>query len=1089
MTETEQQTTSTGKRTGRRGGGNGSVRRLRHPRRPPVVRDQPADEFPTPVRVRRAPLAPPPPIPTTPEHEADIAAFAAMYAFPLDDFQVEAIRAFLAGESVLVAAPTGTGKTVVAEFGIWEAFKRTGRVIYTTPIKALSNQKYRDLRTIYGDEVGLLTGDVTENRDARIVVMTTEVLRNMLLQTPWDLDHVDCVIFDEIHYLADPERGTTWEESIILCPDHVQLVCLSATVNNADEIAAWISRTHRPIRLVTHDQRAVPLALHYFLDGDMHLVVDHTGEQVRDFPHTGGELRRQAARPGGRPPRPGERVAATLDEPQPREIVERLAANDMLPAIYFLFSRNDCQAFAERLASMRPSLVTPRQVDLIDQTVEAILAGLRPEDRELEQVKAIVGLARRGIGFHHAGLLPILKQLVEVLFGRGLMEVVFATDTLALGVNMPARTVVVGRMSKWDGRRRRPLIPNEFQQMAGRAGRRGMDSYGHVVVPYSPWFTFRETLEIATGELHPVRSAFAIRYNTVLNLWDPPHGERVRAMLQESLAQFQSAQRIRDLEDESLAIGREIAALPQGCLIGLEGGDDLLEDYRRVVRTVTAAQGKEKRLEADLATARRAVEEATPWSEPGRQALRRAFRTARPGLVAHTPDRGWAVYLGRGRAGGVGRFLFADGEIGLLPEYRRIDHLSDAVVALPEALVEPADDVAQAGELVGAAELQAVWDELAALDLPDLEALAEAHRLRERERAEPEITLLAADLAAARAQVAESVAERQAHPCHACPRRKEHRDLLDQADALERERKGLVEALGREIDAEEERIRGVIRGIRNVLHRFGYLHRGIPTAKADMLAEVFDNDGLILCELVDRGMLGPLPPEELAELFSWFSFDREFRYGNRFVMPDRLFDLRRRLADLEHAVLGEERAEGLLISQGHNPNFYGAARAWCLGMSMAEIGERIELSEGDLVLTFNKTIDLMRQVREMLIDTSPGHPLARTLADAERMLRRDIVQQSLTIGFAPIELPDLPPDALLDEPKPARRARRAPKGTAASGDRDVAAVREIPDEASAEPAPAKKPKRTAKRSASPATADAPDGKPARKSRRAATATE
>ena len=400
----------------------------------------------------------------------------------------------------MVAAPTGTGKTVVAEFGVWEAFKRTGRVIYTTPIKALSNQKFRDLRAIYGDEVGLLTGDVSENRDARVVVMTTEVLRNMLLQTPWDLDDVDTVIFDEIHYLADPERGTTWEESIILCPDHVQLICLSATVTNADEIAAWISRTHRPIRLITHTERAVPLALYYFIDGKLNLVVDHTGAKVRDFP----AYRRRAAPPGGpRRLRQTTRRAQTpeMDEPQPREIVDALAAKDMLPAIYFLFSRNDCQAFAERLAVMRPNLVTERQVGRIDQTIEAILAGMRPEDRELEQVQIMISLARKGIGFHHAGLLPILKQLVEVLFTRGLMQVVFATDTLALGVNMPARTVVIGRMSKWDGRRRRMLIPNEFQQMAGRAGRRGMDPFGHVVVPYSPWITFREMLDIATGEL------------------------------------------------------------------------------------------------------------------------------------------------------------------------------------------------------------------------------------------------------------------------------------------------------------------------------------------------------------------------------------------------------------------------------------------------------------------------------------------------------------------------------------------------------------------------------------------------------------
>ncbi|HEX5498643.1 MAG TPA: DEAD/DEAH box helicase, partial [Thermomicrobiales bacterium] len=262
------------------------------------------------------------PVVLDPLVEADIDQFAALYPFALDPFQREAMRAFLAGDSVLVAAPTGAGKTVIAEFGIYEAFKRTGRVLYTTPIKALSNQKYRDLRAIHGDEVGLLTGDVSENRDARVVVMTTEVLRNMLLQTPWDLDHVDCVIFDEIHYLADPERGTTWEESIILCPDHVQLICLSATVNNADEIADWIGRTHRPIRLITHDERPVPLSLHYFVDGKLHLVVDHTGALVKDFPHTGGELRRQAARNGAFGRRTGERATPEMDEPQPREIVD-----------------------------------------------------------------------------------------------------------------------------------------------------------------------------------------------------------------------------------------------------------------------------------------------------------------------------------------------------------------------------------------------------------------------------------------------------------------------------------------------------------------------------------------------------------------------------------------------------------------------------------------------------------------------------------------------------------------------------------------------------------------------------------------------
>jgi ATP-dependent RNA helicase HelY len=316
------------------------------------------------------------------------------------------------------------------------------------------------------------------------------------------------------------------------------------------------------------------------------------------------------------------------------------------------------------------------------------------------------------------------------------------------------------------------------------------------------------------------------------------------------------------------------------------------------------------------------------------------------------------------------------------------------------------------------------------LGLPDLDAMAAEHRAIEEERASIRILALDGDVADAASQAQSLWQERQSHPCHECPRRNEHRDYLAQVDRLDKERRALEEELGREIDLEEERLRNVIRGIRNVLHRFGYLHRGYPTEKADMLAEVFDNDGLILCELVDRGVLDNLPPEDLAELFSWFSFDREFRYGNRFILPDRLVLARRRIEDVEHAVLSEERGEGLAISEGHNPNFYGAARAWSRGATMAEIGAQIELSEGDLVMTFNKTIDLMRQVWEMLVSVKPEHPLRTRLQQAESLLRRDIVEHSLALGFAPIELPDIARAELeaakADRPAtPRRRARAA----------------------------------------------------------------
>jgi len=296
--------------------------------------------------------------------------------------------------------------------------------------------------------------------------------------------------------------------------------------------------------------------------------------------------------------------------------------------------------------------------------------------------------------------------------------------------------------------------------------------------------------------------------------------------------------------------------------------------------------------------------------------------------------------------------------------------------------------------------------------LPDLEALAAERQAREAERIAAELATIEATHIEAAGQVRLLFDARDEHPCHACPRRKEHRENIAHVDRLDKERGILSDILEREIDAEEARIRGVIRGIREVLHRFGYVHRGYATPKADMLADIFDNDGLILCELVDRGLLDPMAPEDLAEIFSWFSFDRDFRYSNGFTLPDQLVLFRRRLEDLEQAILGEERDNGLAISEGHNPTFYGAARAWCQGRSMAEITRTIDLSEGDLVMTFNKTIDLMRQVRDMLTNVLPDHSLRTTLSVAEKLLRRGIVEQSLTIGFNPIEEPpDETPEA------------------------------------------------------------------------------
>ena len=524
------------------------------------------------------------------ENLAEIQDFVARYSFPLDQFQLDAVAELAHGQSVLVAAPTGTGKTLVAEYAMWVAQQRNQRVIYTTPLKALSNQKHRDLREVYGSEaVGLVTGDVVEHSRASIVVMTTEVYRNMLLEeggsrstNPSELADVGFVVFDELHYLSDVSRGPVWEEAIICSPPHVQLVGLSATVSNAEDLASWIGRVHRPISLIVHEQRSVPLEHYYFLDGKLHLVQDADGNRIERFPTIGGEAklaqtaarsriytfededeeddlddvwearreaqqevavsqetsgesqegRQMVAQEKSRPKRPAERRA-----PQPGEVLMALRDANMLPCLYFLPGRRVVEEGA--MSTAQHLFTTPEEQALIREEVAGWLENLPEEDRNLQQVHALLGLLPRGLAFHHAGLIPGLKVLVETLFSRGLLRAVFATDTLALGINMPARSVVVGSLSKFDGQEMRLLTPNEYRQVTGRAGRRGMDVHGSAIIPYSPWEPFETSFQRITGELLPVTSSFVIRYNSVLNLWRPGDIQHLRRICASSLREYQ----------------------------------------------------------------------------------------------------------------------------------------------------------------------------------------------------------------------------------------------------------------------------------------------------------------------------------------------------------------------------------------------------------------------------------------------------------------------------------------------------------------------------------------------------------------------
>jgi superfamily II RNA helicase len=523
------------------------------------------------------------------EFQHDIEIFAAAYPFPLDPFQYEAMRHLAGGRSVLVTAPTGTGKTVIAEYAIWRALQQQQRVIYTAPLKALSNQKYRDLSALYGSEhVGLMTGDIVEHRRAAILVMTTEIYRNMLLEEERRRDifragertsalaDVSFIIFDELHYLSDRQRGPVWEEAIICSPHHVQLVGLSATVSNAEQLARWISRVHRPIALVVSTERAVPLDHYYLLDGRLQLVQDAVGRRHAYFPRVGGEaLRALRTRGHRRMSLRGEQEGVssrahhqtkkrrvsdqeaetaliapshsrTLKPPEPHvtatpeQVLITLREADLLPCLYFLPGRRLVEEAA--ITITQQSFTTPEEQRLISQQLAQWQEHLSKEDRELPQVRALADLLPRGIGYHHAGLLPGLKVVVETLFARGLLRAVFATDTLVLGVNMPARAVVVGSLSKFDGQRMRLLTPNEYRQLTGRAGRRGLDTHGAAIIPYSPWEPFEESFGQISGELLPVTSSFVIDYYSVLNLWRPHDIEYLEQLCAASLREYQIAE-------------------------------------------------------------------------------------------------------------------------------------------------------------------------------------------------------------------------------------------------------------------------------------------------------------------------------------------------------------------------------------------------------------------------------------------------------------------------------------------------------------------------------------------------------------------
>ena len=463
--------------------------------------------------------------------------FIDSFDFAFDDFQIAACHSVEEGHGVLVAAPTGAGKTVVGEFAAFSALKHSKKCFYTTPIKALSNQKYQEFVERFGsDNVGLLTGDTNINSEAPILVMTTEVLRNMLYQGSSTLTNLGSVVMDEVHYLADKFRGAVWEEVLIHLMESVQVISLSATVSNAEEFGEWLGEVRGTIDVIVSEVRPIPLYQHVLIGNKLADLFTKPGQINPEILKLESEALRKVRSRGGRQ----SRWIEDSNKLSRAEIIEKLDRMSLLPAITFIFSRIGCDAAVKQCLQAGIKLTSAEERKEIVETANKYTQNLSQEDLEVLNHSDWLAALERGIAAHHAGLLPTFKSAVEDLFQRGLVKAVFATETLALGINMPAKTVVLEKLVKYNGEAHVPITPGEFTQLTGRAGRRGIDIEGNAVIQWSPSIDSGTAAGLASTRTYPLRSSFSPTYNMAVNLISRFGRERARGSLESSFAQFQA---------------------------------------------------------------------------------------------------------------------------------------------------------------------------------------------------------------------------------------------------------------------------------------------------------------------------------------------------------------------------------------------------------------------------------------------------------------------------------------------------------------------------------------------------------------------
>ena len=883
-----------------------------------------------------------------------------MLSFELDPFQRQACEALEDGHGVLVCAPTGAGKTVVGEFAVHLALGRGGKCFYTTPIKALSNQKFADLTARYGaDKVGLLTGDSSINGDAPVVVMTTEVLRNMLYAGSSALTNLAYVVMDEVHYLADRFRGAVWEEVILHLPDTVKVVGLSATVSNAEEFGEWLVEVRGDTAVVVDEHRPVPLWQHMMLGGRViDLFADDGGDEARinptllrraeemgrhhvPFSHGRGP-RASRARGGGPRFRPPSRV----------DVVSRLEQAGLLPAIDFVFSRAGCEAAVQQCVRAGMRLTSPEDVEVIRGIIDERTKDLPEGDLIVLGYWEWREALERGIASHHAGLLPAFKETVEELFVRGLVKVVFATETLALGINMPARTVVLEKLVKYNGEAHVDLTPGEYTQLTGRAGRRGIDVEGHAVVVWQPGIDPKQVGGLASTRTYPLRSSFRPGYNMAVNLVHQVGAQAAREMLEQSFAQFQADRSVVGLS-RRIERGKEaLAGYAQSMTCHL--GD--FAEYAELRRQLT---DREKSLSRQNSASRRA--EAAE-----------SLERLRKGDVIAVPS---------GRRSGIA--VVIDPGLDPLGEPRPFVLTEDRWAGTLSVADFPAPV-----EALGRMRLPKNVDWRSPRIRRDLAnslretGITAPHRQGRRGRGD---THDDAELAALRRAM-------RAHPCHGCDDREAHarwaeryHRLLAETERLERQVASTTHSLARAFD----RIRGLLR-------ERGYLASngdGV-TEHGRRLARLYSESDLLAAECLRSGVWENLTVPELAAVVSSLVFEarRDGPMDPRLPTPEVATAVQETMR-LWGSIEEDERRHKLDRTRQPDTGFAWPVYRWARGESLEKVLTAAEtngqeVSAGDFVRWCRQVIDLLDQLRDVVGKTEP---VGATAAEAVKALRRGVV--------------------------------------------------------------------------------------------------